>query len=119
MMPGQDGFMTTMLAPPSYYGVPPWVYPHAGLIPQQGTQPRRPLTPSQGAENQPFVSIELNFEKKMWEMKKEKLRRKAQSVSIENYVIKFCPFRHFILLYSFVPHSPSIFVQFLCARLQV
>lgn len=56
MMPGQDGFMTTMLAPPSYYGVPPWVYP-AGLIPQQGTQPRRPLTPSQGAENQPFVSI--------------------------------------------------------------
>lgn len=56
MMPGQDGFMTTtMLAPPSYYGVPPWVYP--GLIPQQGTQPRRPLTPSQGAENQPFVSI--------------------------------------------------------------
>jgi pumilio RNA-binding family len=57
MMPGQDGnpFMT-MLAPPSYYGVPPWVYP-AGLIPQQGTQPRRPLTPSQGAENQPFVSL--------------------------------------------------------------
>lgn len=57
MMPGQDGnpFMATMLAPPSYYGVPPWVYP--GLIPQQGTQPRRPLTPSQGAENQPFVSI--------------------------------------------------------------
>ncbi len=58
MPPGQDGFMTTMLAPPSYYGVPPWVYP-AGLIPQQGTQPRRPLTPSQGAENQPFVSTEL------------------------------------------------------------
>lgn len=58
MMPGQDGnpFMATMLAPQAYYGVPPWVYP-AGLIPQQGTQPRRPLTPSQGAENQPFVSI--------------------------------------------------------------
>jgi pumilio RNA-binding family len=59
MMPGQDGnpFMATMLAPPSYYGVPPWncVYP-AGIIPQQGTQPRRPLTP-QGAENQPFVSV--------------------------------------------------------------
>ncbi|XP_070493256.1 maternal protein pumilio-like isoform X2 [Chironomus tepperi] len=56
MMPSQDGnpFMATMLAPPSYYGVPPWVYP-ASLIPQQGTQPRRPLTPSQGAENQPFV----------------------------------------------------------------
>lgn len=53
MMPSQDGnpFMATMLAPPSYYGVPPWVYPAAGL------QPRRPLTPSQtGAENQPFVS---------------------------------------------------------------
>ena len=58
MMPGQDGspFMATMLAPQAYYGVPPWVYP-AGLIPQQGTQPRRPLTPSQGAENQPFVSF--------------------------------------------------------------
>lgn len=58
MMPGQEGnpFMATMLAPPSYYSVPPWVYP-AGLIPQQGTQPRRPLTPSQtGPENQPFVS---------------------------------------------------------------
>lgn len=57
MMPGQDGnpFMATMLAPQAYYGMPPWVYP-AGLIPQQGAQPRRPLTPSQGAENQPFVS---------------------------------------------------------------
>lgn len=57
MMPAQDGnpFMTTMLAPHAYYGVPPWVY-QAGLIPQQGAQPRRPLTPSQGAENQPFVS---------------------------------------------------------------
>lgn len=61
MMPSQDGnpFMATMLAPPSYYGVPPWVYP-ASLIPQQGTQPRRPLTPSQGAENQPFVSNHYN-----------------------------------------------------------
>lgn len=58
MMPGQDGnpFMATMLAPQAYYGMPPWVYP-AGLIPQQGTQPRRPLTPSQGAENQSFVSF--------------------------------------------------------------
>jgi hypothetical protein len=37
------------------------------LIPQQGTQPRRPLTPSQGAENQPFVSIETLF-KLMQEM---------------------------------------------------
>lgn len=40
-----------------YYGVAtaPWgVYP-ANLIPQQGSQPRRPLTPSQqGAENQPY-----------------------------------------------------------------
>lgn len=63
MMPSQDGnpFMATMLAPPSYYGVPPWVYP-ASLIPQQGTQPRRPLTPSQGAENQPFVSNHYNNE---------------------------------------------------------
>lgn len=62
MMPGQDGspFMATMLAPQAYYGVPPWVYP-AGLIPQQGTQPRRPLTPSQGAENQPFVSTQLTL----------------------------------------------------------
>lgn len=61
MLPGQDGnpFMATMLAPQAYYGVPPWVYP-ASLIPQQGTQPRRPLTPSQGAENQPFVSIYYN-----------------------------------------------------------
>lgn len=67
MMPGQEGFMATMLAPPNNmyhaYGVPPWVYP-AGLIPQQGTQPRRPLTPSQSAENQPFVSIE-SHEKKL------------------------------------------------------
>lgn len=41
---------------PQYYGVPaPWgVYP-ANLIPQQQSQPRRPLTPSQqGAENQPY-----------------------------------------------------------------
>lgn len=61
MMQGQEPFMATMLAPQAYYGVPPWVYP-AGLIPQQGTQPRRPLTPSQGAENQPFVSIfHFNF----------------------------------------------------------
>jgi len=38
-----------------YYGVAPWgMYP-GNLIPQQGTQPRRPLTPSQqGAENQPY-----------------------------------------------------------------
>lgn len=42
---------------PQYYGVAaaPWgVYP-ANLIPQQQSQPRRPLTPSQqGAENQPY-----------------------------------------------------------------
>lgn len=59
-MPSQDGnpFMTAMLAPPSYYGVPPWVHYPGLTIPQQGAQvPRRPLTPSQGAENQPFVSI--------------------------------------------------------------
>ena len=37
------------------YCVAPWgVYP-ANLIPQQGSQPRRPLTPSQqGAENQSY-----------------------------------------------------------------
>lgn len=57
--PAQDpnSYMAAMTLAPPYYGMPPWpVYP-AGLIPQQGTQPRRPLTPSQGAENQPFVSI--------------------------------------------------------------
>lgn len=40
---------------PGYYGVAtPWVYP-TNLIPQQGSQPRRPLTPSQqGGDNQQY-----------------------------------------------------------------
>lgn len=56
--PGQDAtpYMGLIAAGmPQYYGVAPWgVYP-ANLIPQQGSQPRRPLTPSQqGAENQQY-----------------------------------------------------------------
>lgn len=64
--PGQDAAAAQYMgliaagAMPQYYGVAPWgVYP-ANLIAQQGSQPRRPLTPSQqGAENQPYqVSIQ-------------------------------------------------------------
>uniref|UniRef100_A0A1B0BS77 Uncharacterized protein n=1 Tax=Glossina palpalis gambiensis TaxID=67801 RepID=A0A1B0BS77_9MUSC len=56
--PGQDAapYMGLIAAQmPQYYGVAPWgMYP-GNLIPQQGTQPRRPLTPSQqGAENQSY-----------------------------------------------------------------
>lgn len=56
--PGQDAtqYMGLIAAGmPQYYGVPQWgVYP-ANLIPQQGSQPRRPLTPSQqGAESQSY-----------------------------------------------------------------
>lgn len=56
--PGQDAtqYMGLIAAGmPQYYNVAPWgVYP-ANLIPQQGSQPRRPLTPSQqAAENQPY-----------------------------------------------------------------
>lgn len=57
--PGQEAapYMGMIAAAqmPQYYGVAPWgMYP-GNLIPQQGTQPRRPLTPSQqGAENQPY-----------------------------------------------------------------
>lgn len=60
--PGQDAaqYMGLIAAAgmPQYYGVAPWgVYP-ANLIPQQGTQPRRPLTPSQQAgENQPSYQV--------------------------------------------------------------
>lgn len=57
--PGQDatpymGLITTA-GVQQYYNVGPWgVYP-ANFIPQQGSQPRRPLTPSQqGADNPPF-----------------------------------------------------------------
>lgn len=56
--PGQDagpymGLIATQM--PQYYGVAPWgMYP-GNLIPQQGTQPRRPLTPSQQtADNQSY-----------------------------------------------------------------
>lgn len=58
--PGQDPaapYMGLIAAAgmPQYYNVAPWgMYP-ANLIPQQGSQPRRPLTPSQqGAENQQY-----------------------------------------------------------------
>lgn len=57
IQPGQDPaapYMGALIAAgvPQYYGVAPWA-PY--LIPQQGSQPRRPLTPSQqGAENQPY-----------------------------------------------------------------
>uniref|UniRef100_A0A6P4EUE4 Maternal protein pumilio isoform X4 n=1 Tax=Drosophila rhopaloa TaxID=1041015 RepID=A0A6P4EUE4_DRORH len=60
--PGQEAapYMGMIAAAqmPQYYGVAPWgMYP-GNLIPQQGTQPRRPLTPSQqGAENQPYQVI--------------------------------------------------------------
>lgn len=63
--PGQDAapYMGLIAAGvPQYYNMAPWVYP-ANLIPQQGTQPRRPLTPSQqGADNQPYqVSFGQDF----------------------------------------------------------
>ncbi|XP_064552758.1 maternal protein pumilio isoform X4 [Drosophila montana] len=65
--PGQEAtpylsmISAAQMAP--YYGVAaPWgMYPN--LIPQQGTQPRRPLTPSQqGAENQPYQVIPAFFD---------------------------------------------------------
>lgn len=53
--PGQEGPYVGLI--PGYYGMTPWgMYP-ANLIPQQGAQPRRPLTPNQqvqGAEQQPY-----------------------------------------------------------------
>lgn len=58
--PGQDAaqYMSLIAAGmPQYYGVAPWgVYPANLIPPQQGSQPRRPLTPSQqaAAENQPY-----------------------------------------------------------------
>lgn len=54
--PGQDAapYMGLIAQMPQYYGVQWGMYP-SNLIPQQGTQPRRPLTPSQqGAENQSY-----------------------------------------------------------------
>lgn len=65
--PGQDAapYMGLIAAQmPQYYGVAPWgMYP-GNLIPQQSTQPRRPLTPSQqGAENQSYqVRKPINIE---------------------------------------------------------
>ncbi|TMW39820.1 hypothetical protein DOY81_015100, partial [Sarcophaga bullata] len=64
--PGQDAapYMGLIAAQmPQYYGVAPWgMYP-GNLIPQQGTQPRRPLTPSQqGAENQSYQVIPAFFD---------------------------------------------------------
>lgn len=58
--PGQDagpymGPVLTTGIPQAYYGVAPWVYPAPNLIPQQGSQPRRPLTPSQQGDQ--YVSI--------------------------------------------------------------
>lgn len=60
---GQDGnpyMAPTILTgvPQAYYNVAPWMY-QANLIPQQGSQPRRPLTPSQQGAEQPYVSINL------------------------------------------------------------
>lgn len=55
--PGQDAtqYMGLIAQMPQYYGVPQWGVYQTNLIPQQGSQPRRPLTPStQGAENQPY-----------------------------------------------------------------
>lgn len=68
--PGQDAapYMGLIAAQmPPYYGVAPWgMYP-GNLIPQQGTQPRRPLTPSQqGAENQ---SYQVSFYNKILQLK--------------------------------------------------
>lgn len=50
---GQEAAPYMITGMPQYYGMPWGVYP-ANLIPQQGSQPRRPLTPSQTAENQPY-----------------------------------------------------------------
>lgn len=66
--PGQDPspYMGALITAgvPQYYGVAaPWgVYPPT-LIPQQQSQPRRPLTPSQqGAENQPYQVISAFYD---------------------------------------------------------
>ncbi|XP_058055832.1 maternal protein pumilio [Anopheles bellator] len=68
--PGQDPsqYMGALIAAgvPQYYGVAaaPWgVYPANLAIPQQQSQPRRPLTPSQqGAENQPYQVISAYYD---------------------------------------------------------
>lgn len=75
--PGQEAtpYLSMIAAAqmPQYYGVAPWgMYP-GNLIPQQGTQPRRPLTPSQqaGAENQPYQvsNFESNSPSTNWRVK--------------------------------------------------
>uniref|UniRef100_A0A182IWW5 Uncharacterized protein n=1 Tax=Anopheles atroparvus TaxID=41427 RepID=A0A182IWW5_ANOAO len=65
--PGQDPtqYMGALIAGmPQYYAPAPWsVYPANLAIPQQQSQPRRPLTPSQqGAENQPFQVIPAYYD---------------------------------------------------------
>lgn len=60
--PGQDPaapYMGLIPGMHQYYGVGPWVYP-PGIIPQQGSQPRRPLTPSQGTDNAPYQVCTLS-----------------------------------------------------------
>lgn len=54
--PGQEAtpYMSLIPGMPPYYNLS-WPFYQSNLIPQQGTQPRRPLTPSQqGAESQPY-----------------------------------------------------------------
>lgn len=54
--PGQEApYMGLIPGLPQYYGVGPCFYP--GIIPQQGSQPRRPLTPSQGTENAAYHQV--------------------------------------------------------------
>ncbi|XP_058173562.1 maternal protein pumilio [Anopheles ziemanni] len=66
--PGQDPsqYMGALIAAgvPQYYAPAPWgVYPANLAIPQQQSQPRRPLTPSQqGAENQPYQVISAYYD---------------------------------------------------------
>ncbi|XP_037945728.1 maternal protein pumilio isoform X3 [Teleopsis dalmanni] len=61
--PGQEAppYMGVIAQMPQYYGVPWNMY--TGNLIQQGTQPRRPLTPSQqGAENQSYQVIPAFFD---------------------------------------------------------
>ncbi|XP_058447474.1 maternal protein pumilio isoform X2 [Malaya genurostris] len=67
--PGQDPspYMGTLITAgvPQYYGMAagPWGVYSTNLIPQQQSQPRRPLTPSQqGAENQPYQVISAFYD---------------------------------------------------------
>ncbi|XP_058823446.1 maternal protein pumilio isoform X2 [Topomyia yanbarensis] len=67
--PGQDPspYMGTLITAgvPQYYGMAaaPWGVYSTNLIPQQQSQPRRPLTPSQqAAENQPYQVISAFYD---------------------------------------------------------